>query len=296
MKIVVSYRGAPRIRGWETGALVAKAFRSLGHEVYDYGNIYQTQEKLSNGLTDFSNIDLWVYMEMNDADRQFTEVKAIKAAKKVSWTFDNSYYPDKLLFLNTYFNFDENFVANPLCLDYSDRTHYLPYAIDEHYHARDFSYNKKHAVGIVGTLRDDRLELAEKLRQSGIEVQCIDNVFREDYIDALASCHMIINQNPPAGAGLLNMRFFEAQAAGCILFTENRDFTPNNEAWIEEINLLDHPISLPGYPYRDMGHLVGLCNKYKGDWGQARMCHAAIMLNHTYKDRCERILDVCFSD
>jgi hypothetical protein len=44
MHILVSYRGAPNIRGWETGAMLARAFRRLGHDVDEYAKIYQRPE------------------------------------------------------------------------------------------------------------------------------------------------------------------------------------------------------------------------------------------------------------
>src|SRR6185436_16007295 len=104
MKIVVSYRGAPRIRGWETGAMVAKAFRQLGHDVVEFGNIYQTSQRLPpNSDAMWDEADLWLYCEMNDADPQYHELNTFSVRKTACWLFDTSYYNDRCKSIVDYF-------------------------------------------------------------------------------------------------------------------------------------------------------------------------------------------------
>jgi hypothetical protein len=80
MKIVVAYRGAPRSPGRATGDALIRAFRQLGHEAVGYGRWYQTCDWFG---TDAAG-DLLVYLECNDEDPQYDELRHFKG-KIVYW-------------------------------------------------------------------------------------------------------------------------------------------------------------------------------------------------------------------
>ena len=97
MKILVSFRGIPQSPGWATGDFVVKAFRKLGHEVFPYGNYYQTAERIE-GLDQTTlfrqEYDLVLFLECNDGDPQCTEWHSNGTSKTralASWFFDTSY-------------------------------------------------------------------------------------------------------------------------------------------------------------------------------------------------------------
>lgn len=292
MKIIISYRGAPRIRGWETGALIAKAFRQLGHTTFEYGNIYESKERLPNAPDNFNNIDLWVYCEMNDGELQYSEVKNIPISKLVCTLYDTSYYPDKCRGLVDYFNFKHIFLANPLTIqEYKTwgykNVHYLSYACDKELHGRPLDYTKKYEVALVGSIRDDRIKLKKELADRGINLELIGNIFREQYIDALASSRIVINQNPEAGRGLLNMRHFEAQAAGAFLIEQQGDLYWNVQSGLKT--------TLGCYPYTTIDDIVEICHDSLNDKKAfndllSNQQERFLKLN-TYQNRCEQILE-----
>lgn len=309
MKILVSYRGIPQSPGWATGDMAVKALRAMGHFAVPYARNYKeetwveqrdeewTQE---NKLQEVSRQewDLVLFMECNDDEAQYTELKGIRARKKACWLFDTSYYPDQCEGLARWFAFDHIFLANPLTLDYYrakglDNTNYLPYACDRELHYRPLEHalspgeKRKHECALVGSIRADRVELVEHMKAHGVDLTLIGNVFREDYVDALASAAIIINQNPEAGRGLLNMRWFEAPAAGALVLGEWADLDANVgvlDGWFlghhsvaSMINYIEHLLSSP----------TELAIARQG--GQNH-----ILGHHTYEHRCQTILDTMF--
>jgi hypothetical protein len=236
VKVLVSYRGIPQSPGWATGDFVVKALRTLGHEVYPYAKYYQQNRWVEERpLLDHHRWDLILFMECNDGDPQYPELKVTPARHTACWLFDTSYHQDRYRSLVNYFKFDDIFLANPLTVqEYRvwgyDRVHYLPYAFDSEKHVRGPNHEKTMDVALVGSIRDDRKHLAKMLGKRGIDLQLIGGVFREQYVDALASARFVVNQNPPQGRGLLNMRHFEAQAAGSIVIEQHDDLMDNCEA------------------------------------------------------------------
>jgi spore maturation protein CgeB len=191
-----------------------------------------------------------------------------------------------------YFNFDFKFLANPLIvkefqeLGYSN-INYLPYACDPELHSRPLSYPKTRDVVLVGSIREDRIELANKLKKYNINLELIGGLYREAYIDALASAKIVINQNPEIGAGLLNMRWMETAAAGSIILGEDRDLSVNNLFCFGE-----------AHSYSSIDGLVELCDTYLGqentqDWIR-HISYKNVHKLHTYKNRCEQILKAVF--
>jgi hypothetical protein len=289
MKIVVSYRGAPRIRGWETGAMIARAFRSLGHDTYEYGNIYECQGRLPNAPEDLEDIDLWLYCEMNDGDSQYHEVKNVRARKFACSFYDTSYYPDHLVCLQRYFNFDIQFIANPLSMQYYPNPFHMPYACDPELHFRPLEKERIHALALVGSVRQDRLQFKDYLSRLGTKLDLIKGCFREEYIDTLGSSEIVLNQNPDQGYGLYNMRQFEAPAAGALILTEKRDYEVNEGEFEHMVNCITY--SSP----QDVAYVVEQLNKYPEEKEKIRTAgQNHVLQHHTYRNRCEEILELAF--
>lgn len=292
MRILVSYRGIPQSPGWATGDMVVKAFRELGHEVYAYAKYYEQDrwvEELPASLQK-DGVDLILFMECNDGDRQYAELRTLPARKTACWLFDTSYYPDQCHSIIKWFNFDHIFLANPLSLRHYiaigyKNVQYLPYACDRELHSRPLEYTKNHSVALVGSDRPDRRQLVRTLAESDIKLELISGVFREEYIDTLASSRIIVNQNPEAGRGLLNMRFFEGAAAGSVVFTEFEDYDVNNQCGLE----------LPRWTYKNIEELVTSIRFLLSDNEHlsfnARRDQQNILRDHTYQNRCRQIVE-----
>jgi spore maturation protein CgeB len=297
VKILVSYRAIPQSPGWATGDMVVKAFRHLGHETFAYAKYYQENRWLENPTATPSEYDLCLFLECNDGDPQYCELKNIRARKTACWLFDNSYYKDHLRGLIDYFNFNFKFLANPLVIKelqesgYSN-IHYLPYACDPELHKRSVYKVKYIDVALIGSIREDRIKLADELKKYNIELQLIGGLYRSAYIDALASSKIIINQNPPSGRGLLNMRFWETIAAGSWIITEAEDANANVEIRHSCLNI--HNL------YHNTEELAKICSMFMKD-EHKRLQHTESMQDHilryhTYSDRCQEILQTVFPD
>jgi hypothetical protein len=278
--------------------MTVKALRGLGHEVYPYAKYYQKNEWVEGrefGLDDHV-FDLMLFMECNDGDPQYPELRLARARKTACWLFDTSYYADRCKRLVDYFGFDHLFLANPLTIqEYKvwgyNNVHYLPYACDSELHVRPLEYPKTRDVVLVGSIRDDRRALATELADRGINLELIGNVFREEYIDALASAKIVINQNPSEGRGLLNMRFFETSAAGSFIFTEDADIIvqPMGE-YPGEMRM--------GYPYMNTETLAMDCLSLLDNpavlQSHTKISQGRVLTYHTYHNRCEEILKTVF--
>jgi hypothetical protein len=299
MRILVSYRGIPQSPGWATGDMVVKALRELGHEVMPYAKYYGQKESWVETLSQpcpWINpnyvFDLVLFMECNDEEPQYTELRdRVKTRKTVCWLFDTSYYPDGCEGLVRWFNFDHVFLANPTTqLQYRsvgiDNTTYLPYACDPDLHFRELSTEKKISIALFGSVRADRLALQSNLSDHGIRMDVIGDRFREKYIDSLASADIIINQNPSSGRGLLNMRWFEAPAAGSIVLGEEEDAARNPvfQGW--------------DLGYKSVEDLAIMCNNYLSNRTSLVITQGNlqqhVLGHHTYRNRCETILKTVF--
>lgn len=272
MKILVSYRGIPQSKGWETGSSVVRAFESLGHEVFPYGTYYQSEERIagldSRMLLD-KEYDLLLFMECGDGDKTYFELNQVRARKTCSWFFDAALYPDKWRYIVNMFKFDCNFIANKNMVSEVLNGEYLPYAADQELHYRN-RVPKERDFAIIGSDRPERRSLANKL---GIELKT--GIFREEYIDYLATTGYIINDTAGGGQGLIPMRPFEVLMAGSKLIT------PKGDGCKE--------LGLPCIEYESEDSLVNLCEK---------KCHLAIqdgqefvLKNHTYINRCQQIIE-----
>lgn len=290
MKILVSYRGIPQSPGWATGDMVLKAFRALGHEAYPYAKYYQQNRWVEERpALDQHDWDLILFMECNDGDPQYPELRITRARKTACWLFDTSYHQDRYRGLVNYFGFNHLFLANPLTIqEYKvwgyHNVHYLPYACDRELHGRPLEYPKSRDVVLVGSIRDDRIALARYLSGDGINLELIGGVFREEYINALASANIVINQNPELGRGLLNMRHFEAQAAGAVVIEQWNDLEPNLE------------IGFKSTAFAQNGDHVRIIHDIKKLNLNREKMQADFFDRHTYVNRCQEILETVFHE
>ena len=284
MKIVVSYRGISQSPDWATGDLAVKAFRDFGHEVIPYAKYYQEDRWVEGRpeLQDVNSADLLVYVECNDGDDQYFELKN-QCETSVCWFFDTSYYPDHLTGLANHFDFDHQFIANPLNVARFSNGYYLPYACDPEVHGRGWKENKPIDIALIGSDREDRRQLIRSLNMKGVPAKLISGVFREEYIDALSDCKFVINQNPDAGRGLLNMRHYEARAAGAVLIEQESDLSHNSpyDSSILSYSSID-----------DIAKHYHYMMEY-GEWTMiAKRQQKAVFKHDTYRDRCETILEI----
>lgn len=309
MRILVSYRVAPRIRDWETGAMMAAAFRRLGHDVDEYAKEYETNRWLCRDYLGDSvfvdNFDQWreeleivpravfnreyalvLNMECNDPDPQYFELIKVRAQKRAVWHFDTSYYSDTALTHIAAYLPDHVFFANANFRDYRlPNSSWLPYAADPRF-IRPLNTEKVIDVGLIGSDRPERRTLIDFLDKNDIKAELISGVFRDDYINALASCRIVINENPPAGAGLLNMRSMEAPAAGAVLLSGDPEIST---------------VLIPGMSCMCYMNIVDAAEKCQlllndpvGLIEIAKKGQHEIRESHMYDHRAQEILDVLF--
>lgn len=219
MKILISYRASKNIRDWETGHLISKAFMALGHQVFEYANIYETADWIYNPKEILYNgpFDLHLFMEKNDPSNQYPELAGIRCNKSIAWLFDTAMQPAFYDYLIKRFNFDHVFCANPQYINNRSNYSWLPYAADEDLFFRSLDFPKTKEVAIIGSDRPERRILINALQSAGINAELISGIFKEKYIDALASSKIIVNDQAGGGRHLLPIRTFEAPMAGSVL-------------------------------------------------------------------------------
>ncbi len=291
MKILVVYRAAQRILHWETGALLADAFRELGHSVDEHATIYETGEVVAS-MDEEKIYDLVVVMEMNDPMGQPLEVLQVTCKKRVYWTFDCSYYLLNAIEIMHRFDVDHVFCGNFYLEKIIQQllgkpTSFLPYAAaKDHHYAPVNPQLKKYDVTLIGTERPERRALIKTLKDNNISAHLISDVFKEDYVKALNESWIVVNQNPPEGRGLLNMRTFEAPAAGALCIHQQEDGLDYcfGDYHMERYNPLD-VTSLSSLCYHKLRHkedslpdLIANQQEY-------------VMENHTYLNRAKTILE-----
>jgi spore maturation protein CgeB len=294
-KVLISYRGIPQSPGWATGDLVVDAFKRNGHEVYTYGHYYRRGVKalLPHGLTidqvRRDQFDLALYMEMNDGDSQYTELKYINARIRAYWDFDVSYHPQFTASVCKYLNFDHIFYANP---DYrrffsnlAPRISLLPYGFCSLKHVPNILKSikeRKYKFAIIGSPWKERKDIIKALNNEGIDAHLITDMYREDYIQALNDTQVSINYNVDKGRGLLVMRIWESLATHCCLIT-------NSEDYIEQFFSPDEVLT-----YESTASLIEICKELRNNPDTveriARQGYIAGQRYHTYDARINTIL------
>jgi hypothetical protein len=205
VRIVVSYRGIPHAPGWATGDSIVRALRRMGHEVFPYGNIYRTSQRIGEAP---DNPDLLIFLECGDEEPQYTQLKTLDCPK-VFWEFDTMIHEAKSQALMRQMNFDALFMANPSAADKYGAT-YLPYAADpDHFYPRG---GVKSGAAIIGTPFEQRVQFA---RAVGIPART--GLFAEAYADAVSGLAVHVHHRDSGGDGLLVMRVWETLASGTLL-------------------------------------------------------------------------------
>lgn len=227
MNIVVAYRGMPHAPGRETGACLARAFRRLGHSVYEYGNYYQTARRISDGSVPFQP-DLLVYCECNDADPQYEELRSLRVQHRIYWDFDISTHPVRTLLFVWRMGFDLVFYANKLYEEsfkrLCPRSYFLPYAIDDEFHRKIPAMEKTVDIGLVGSPYPARIALIEALNRAGLKAQIFNGVYGENMVRLINSFKIHLNYNTSKTRGLLIGRVWETTGCGTLLLTQQEDF------------------------------------------------------------------------
>lgn len=228
-RVVVAYRGIPHNPDGETGASVARAFERLGCDVYRYGNYYGSRKRLSSTPPP-SEADLLVYCECGDTEPQYEELRDFRAGVKTYWNFDvgNGHEPEVTQFARR-FRFDVIFYANHGYGDFfaelSPRTAYLPYGFDEARFRPLETVEPTIDVGLVGALYPERAAFLAELRSLDVDVDVIQGVFGDAYVEAVngLKIHLNLNIDSRGGEGLLVARVWETIGCGRLLLTQRKD-------------------------------------------------------------------------
>lgn len=278
MRVLISYRAIPESPGWATGDFLASAFESLGHKVSKYAKVYNQDKWLENPQDLLKQqYDLYIQMECGDGDELYSELINVKAQKKASWWFDISLYPERWMRETSYYGPDVNFVANKNFLTgWKDNCYYLPYAASADKHYRTI-VNKTVDFLIIGSDRIERRALYRNISLScpTAKVEYRNDLFREQYVDALSSARFVINDIAGGGRELIPMRPFECLISGSELITPQDDGCKG--------------LGLPCYEYYSSKNLTELCHNLLSVKSQD---HRDFMLqNHTYEVRVKQILE-----
>ena len=228
MNIIVAYRGIPQARGYAFGACLARAFRRLGHHVFEYGNYYQTPEPLSETNIP-THADAVIYCECNDLDKQYWELQSIDAPIKAYWDFDVDTHPGKTFHFVRKMRFTHLFYANKF---YGERfqylcpyTAYLPIGFDDELFLPMRNVVQSVDVGLCGTPYPSRIALIEALNQAGIDAHLVTGVFGDEYVQTINKFKIHLNHEVGGGKGLIPARVWETLGCNRLLLTEDANFS-----------------------------------------------------------------------
>lgn len=287
MKIIVSYRGVPRAPGWEAGACLARAFRSLGHDVHDFGHYHgQPGRRLTEAPVP-QEPDLWVYVECGDKDPPYDEILASDARVKVYWDFDTAIHRGVSLQFIRRVKFDHVFLGNGSELELiraiHPSVHFLPYAVAADRLACLPDMPKTLDAGLVGQATRKRLQLVGALRRARVSADILQGKYGQQLVETINSFRICLNYEVTGGKGLLNSRVWEVLGCGGFLlnevgngieslFADGRHlvlFSSQAECVEKTQYYLAHP---------DVAHEIARAGLH---WVQA---------NHTYRNRAETML------
>jgi len=222
MKILVSYRAIPNAPGFATGDCVVRELRAMGHEVQVHAKQYQSDRWVENDFVPtFYGVkfDLLLYLEMNDSDPQYTELRGLKC-KKVYWTFDDEMRPQWSARFVAEMGFGRVFYASDRSVFRGRRnTSWLPYFVTPAAIAARQN-NKTRQCTIVGSPFPERVRFVEELKTLGVPVEFISGVHQAKSLRIMAESMVTINNFPSGGSGLLVNRVWDALGVGSCLVTE----------------------------------------------------------------------------
>lgn len=274
MRIVVSYRGIPGRPGWACGDSVARALTALGHEVYRYGNIYQTEERIDPQPMPWDRPDLLLWMECNDSDPQYFELLTLPC-KKVLWDFDTEMHSSFTVDLSS--GFDRCFLAN-IKWARNLGCKYLPYAFDDE--LMEPHGQKGPLFAIVGTPFPERVDFAQE-----VGVGMISGVYGQDYVDTVSwlSCH--VHHYSSGGSGLLVNRIWETLGLGTLLMA------PSSDHVLDTLGE-DFPVIVYGSTTSAKIEVAIYRNRPGLVESMARESRERILAAHTYRHRVARLLEL----
>jgi len=288
LKIVVAYRGSLKAPGRETGACLARSLKKLGHEVFEYGIIYENEKQINN--LPLPESDLLIYCECNDGKVQYTELRNYPSKRKAYWVFDIAMWPNEHIALIRHMGFDTVFCGNK---DYipllkktcpGTRIEFLPYALDETILYPMPEVQKTIDVGLIGSPYPGRIALMEQIKKTGVKTEMTNGIYMTEMVKKLNSFKIHLNYLVGGCRGLLNARVFETPGCGVLLLNEDedgiRDFFQDGknivlyktaEECLEKVKyLLSNPKELERISKAGLEH----CLK-----------------NHTYTNRASKILE-----
>lgn len=287
MDILVSYRGTPQAVGYEIGAAVARAFRRLGHTVYEYGNYYGSRKRVSNHSIP-KHVDILLYVECNDQEQQYLELRHIDAKFRAFWVFDLALYPTRVLDLIRRMRFTHVFTGNVESLSYISllvpTVYYLPIGVDGYLYQYHPNRSPSRDAIFVGTSNPKRMVFLQELGRYGVQVEFITGLFGDQYARLLQSASIHVSHGVGGGSGLLPARVWETTGSGLPLVVERDN---GIETFFE-----DHTeVCL----YQDVSSAASAIRELLND----RALRERIGLNarkrieayHTYDKRAEMILD-----
>tara|TARA_Y100000310_G_scaffold274714_1_gene290879 strand:- start:228 stop:1073 length:846 start_codon:yes stop_codon:yes gene_type:complete len=279
MRILISYRGIPHAPGFEIGAGVARGFRQLGHEVYPYGNVYQSKARI--GDMPPGGVDLLVWVECNDQDPQYAELFKL-TCPKVMWDFDTAMHVIKTTQLANALKPDILCLGNAEYLGSewpgAKKTIHIPFGADPLLFRP--GSGPRSGVGMIGTSFAARDAFCKR---AGIELL---QAYGQDYVSILQRLRLHLHHTTTAGDGLLVTRNFETLAAGCALITKD---TPEVRRYFDNCDHL--------WLYKDDDHAIEIIRslmRSEHDEEVARVAQAGrdlVMARHTYRHRVEAILE-----
>jgi hypothetical protein len=274
--------------------MVVEAFRRQGHDVDVFGHYYKSDEPLPGSITAGKvrrNLyDLSLYMEMNDDDKPYLNIKQANAKVKAYWDFDVSYHPEATNIFCKHMTFDHIFCANVDFVEFfghlAPKVSVLPYAYCPEKHIVEPYISlkeRKYKFAIIGSPWQERIDIIEAMKEAGLDAHLITDKFREDYIRALGDVQVSINCNVAKGMGLLVMRVWESLGCGCCLLTNEDDYS-------ERFLTLgkDHLV------YKSIPDLIKICKDLEKNPrlmnNIANYGRAVGRLSHTYDSRVNQIL------
>lgn len=289
MKIVVSYRGVPRAPGWEAGACLARALRSLGHEVYEFGHYHRQPGRRLNEAPAPREPDLWIYVECGDEDPPYGEVLASGARVKVYWDFDTAIHRGGSLQFIRKVKFDHVFLGNgrelELIRSIHPSVHFLPYAVAADRLACLQDVPKTVDAGMVGQATRKRMQLVAALERAGVSATILQGKYGRDLITTINSFRICLNYEVTGGKGLLNSRVWEVLGCGGFLLNEVGNGIESLFVDGRHLVLFSSQAECVDKAMYYLAHPDEACEI-------ARAGHQWVLENHTYQNRAETMLSI----
>ncbi len=234
-----------------------------------------------------SKPDTVVFVEANSRSRFFPEGLLKTAVPTAFWAVDNHL---NYRWHKEYSNqFDVTFFAQK---DYVRAAHrygaanvqWLPLAADAEYHHIEPRPNK-YVVSFVGNISRGRRKFFDSIDRD-IPLNIVTGVYEEEMAQVLADSKIGLNVSTRED---LNMRFFEVLASGALLVTQ-KIRAGMNELFEEGTHFVTHRVT-------NVSSILKYYLENEPLRARIARCGRELCLSHhTYKHRCDRLLEVVLSD